>query len=132
MSDMSNEKSSPNSSMSNSNNYYTHLILYMCDVTIVMLYIEMVACIVLNAISVFCILFSKQLTPINMLILNLALVDCLYVSIIPFYVRQFEQVKGETIVQTKLGCQVSYFLDVTCMIVSSWFILSLFLPPTKS
>jgi hypothetical protein len=100
-------------------------VIYICDATIIILYIEMVACIILNSISVFCILFAKTLSPIPMLILNLAVVDCLYVSIIPFYVRQFEQVKGETIVQTKFGCQISYFLDVTCMIVSIMFIVFL-------
>ncbi len=109
---------SSNFSFFNSKSQSKSFIIYICDATIIILYIEMVACIILNSISVFFILFAKTLSPIHMLILNLAVVDCLYVSIIPFYVRQFEQVKGEKIVQTKFGCQISYFLDVTCMIVS--------------
>ncbi len=94
------------------------MIAYICDTTIFVLYIEMACIIGLNAVSVMCILSSKFLTPIHALIINLAIVDCLYSSIIPFYVRQFKQVKGEKIIQRKNGCRLSYFLDVMCMIVS--------------
>jgi hypothetical protein len=83
----------------------------------------MILCFLLNGLSFCCILTSKNFfNPVNVLILNLGIVDCTYASLIPFYVQQF---KEENVQQTKLGCQVSYLLDVTCMIVIAFTIMGL-------
>ena len=82
--------------------------------TIIILYIELFVSLILNGISVFCILFVKAFTPINILIINLATSDILYASVIPFYVRQFED---ESISQNTFGCRLSFMFDVISMIV---------------
>jgi hypothetical protein len=82
--------------------------------TIVILYVQMALCFVLNIISVtFIVVVSKSYNPISLLIINLAISDILYSSCVPYYVRQFS---GGVISQT--GCRVAFILDVTCMIVN--------------
>ena len=90
-------------------------------ITITMLYTEMILCYVLNSISFVCILYMNAFTPINMLILNLALADMLYASCIPFYVSQFKE--RQPISQSKIGCQISFILDVSSMIVRFYLYL---------
>ena len=85
--------------------------------TIVILYFEMILCFILNTISILYITTTKLFNPINILIINLALGDLLYASLVPIFARQFRQVSGENLIQTKFSCQISYFLDVTCMLV---------------
>jgi hypothetical protein len=94
------------------------LLKYTNMATIGILYIEMFLCFGLNLLSISFIIISKNFTPINILIMNLGLVDIMYSSCIPFYVRQFS---GTYVTQTRAGCQISYFLDVTCMIVRTYF-----------
>lgn len=84
--------------------------------TISLLYLLMSLCFVLNATSIVCIISSLAFSPINLLILNLAFSDILYASCIPMFVDQFTE---KVVVQTETGCRLSFFLDVTCMIVSS-------------
>lgn len=81
----------------------------------------MILCYVLNSISFVCILYMNAFTPINMLILNLALADMLYASCIPFYVSQFKE--RQPISQSKIGCQISFILDVSSMIVRFYLYL---------
>jgi hypothetical protein len=85
------------------------------NITILFLYILMCLSFILNSISITCILWSKSYTPINILILNLSLSDILYASCVPMFVKQFT---GDAVLQTESGCRISFFLDVTCMIVS--------------
>jgi hypothetical protein len=84
-------------------------------ITITILFTEMIFCYVLNSISFICIIYMKAFTPINMLILNLALADVLYASCIPFYVSQFRE--RQPVSQSKIECQISFILDVSSMIV---------------
>ena len=90
-------------------------------ITILVLYTLMILCFLLNSISVISILCSKAYTPINILILNLAISDVLYSSCIPIFTRQFT---GDSM--SEFACRVSFFLDVTCMIVSNLFLFSRF------
>ena len=85
-------------------------------VTVMFLFVLMILCFILNLISIFCISCSKTITPIKMLILNLAVSDIFYASCIPMFAKQFS---GGTVYQTEFGCRISFFLDVTCMIVGS-------------
>ena len=87
--------------------------------TTVILYSEMALCFTLNFISFSCIIYRRQLTAINLLVLNLGIADMLYACGIPFYVRQFSNSKVLT--HTILGCRLSFLLDVSCMIVSDIF-----------
>ena len=83
--------------------------------TTISLYTEMALCFSLNLISLTCILYSKSLTSIKILIINLAIADMLYACGIPFYARQFSDAH---LSQSLFGCRLSFLLDVTCMIVS--------------
>lgn len=82
--------------------------------TVATLYMEMTLCFVLNAISITFMIYFRMFSPINMLVINLAIADILYSSCVPYYVRQFDDMM---IPQTKFGCRMSFILDVTCMIV---------------
>ena len=84
--------------------------------TTCILYVEMALCFTLNFISFSCIIYRRQITAINLLVLNLGIADMLYACGIPFYVRQFSNTK--ILSQSVLGCRLSFLLDVTCMIVS--------------
>jgi hypothetical protein len=97
-------------------------IKYYNKVTIVSLYASMISCYALNIISVMSIICAKAFTPINILILNLAVSDVLYASCIPFFINQFT---GATVIQTEFGCRISFFLDVTCMIVNVFSVAAL-------
>jgi hypothetical protein len=99
------------------NGDYARLTSYAVDITIVLLYTELFACLILNSVALLSIVLTKVIMPIHVLILNLMIVDCMYASTIPFYVRQFKEFKGEKVHQTTIGCQMSFFCDVTCMIV---------------
>ena len=90
---------------------------YLANITIISLYVEMVLCYIMNILSATSIICTKSFTTINIIILNLAIADCLYAGLIPFYVRQYQQLKGISINQTKFGCKISLLLDVMCMIV---------------
>jgi len=83
--------------------------------TTISLYTEMALCFTLNLISLTCIIYSKSLTSIKILIINLAIADMLYACGIPFYARQFSDTH---LSQSLFGCRLSFLLDVTCMIVS--------------
>jgi hypothetical protein len=99
----------------------SHLLIikdYVDHVTYYMLYIEMILCLCLNTVSILFIVSSRLFTPINLLILNLAVFDMLYSCCIPLFVTQFT---GGQIQLSLYGCRISYFLDVTCMIVSTYF-----------
>jgi hypothetical protein len=85
------------------------------SLTIVILYTEMALCFGLNTISLCFIVGTRLFTPINILILNLVIVDIVYASCIPFYVSQFAE---QDVSFSLAGCRMSYFLDVTCMLVS--------------
>lgn len=84
--------------------------------TVATLYIQMTLCIILNAISLTFMIYFKMFTPINMLIINLAIADILYSSCVPYYVRQFDDMPSS---QSAFGCRISFIIDVTCMIVST-------------
>ncbi len=92
----------------------------------------------LNFISITCILFAfvrfKAFTSINILIVNLAVSDILYTSIIPAFVKQFEfktnQNNDSTISMTfessnLIVCRLSFSLDVIGMIVSVYTVAAL-------
>ena len=84
-------------------------------ITLTCLYTEMILCFALNSISIMFIFYTKSFTPISILIVNLALADMLYSSCILFYARQFSI--EQPVQQSKLGCQISFIIDVSSMIV---------------
>lgn len=88
--------------------------------TTVILYSEMALIFTLNFISFSCIIYRRQMTAINLLVLNLGIADMLYACGIPFYVRQFSNTKVLT--HSILGCRLSFLLDVSCMIVSYYYL----------
>ena len=92
-----------------------HIVAILNKITIILLYIEMVLCFLFNIISLCGILFTRPITSIKMLIINLAVADMLYACGIPFYARQFLDTH---LSQSLFGCRLSFLLDVTCMIVS--------------
>jgi hypothetical protein len=95
--------------------------------TRVALYCEMFACFTFNLMSVFCIVSNKNSLQIsiNVLILNLAVADVMYASLIPFYASQFALDDQKPSSVTQLTCRLSFFLDVTCMIVIGFSIATL-------
>ena len=88
--------------------------------TKVSLYTQMMLCFILNSVSLIFMIYSRVFTPINILIINLAIADILYSSCIPYYLRQFND-EDEAVSQSEFGCRLSFILDVTCMIVSLEF-----------
>ena len=92
-----------------------HFVAILNKITIVLLYMEMVFCFLFNIISLCGILFTRPITSIKLLIINLAIADLLYACGIPFYARQFSETQ---LSQSLFGCRLSFLLDVTCMIVS--------------
>ncbi|CAF0721913.1 unnamed protein product [Brachionus calyciflorus] len=91
-------------------------------ITIIILYTQLVLCYILNAISLTFIIHSKNFSPINLLIINLAISDILYSSCIPFYVRQFNE---GAVSQSQLGCRLSFIFDVTSMLVNVFTVAAL-------
>lgn len=91
-------------------------------ITSILLYAEMTFCFTLNSISLLFIISHNKITPINLLIINLAIADILYSSCIPFFVRQFSV--GDYS-QSKFSCRLTYAIDVTCMLIEVYTIAAL-------
>lgn len=78
--------------------------------------------IVFNLISILTIIFSKAFQSINILILNLATADLIYISGIPIFITHIFGIDwpfGPT------GCQIFFFTDFIGMIVGVWSIAAL-------
>lgn len=101
--------------------------LYFNKITVFILYVQMGFGLTLNCISISCILFAfirfKAYTSINVLIVNLAISDIMYISIIPAFVKQFDPSVFFNN-PNELICRLSFSLDVIGMIVS--FVLRFF------
>ena len=95
---------------------YDNLVGFVNRMSYWALHVEMIACFMLNAISMTCIVHAKAFTNINILIMNLTLSDILYASLIPYFSKQFDAAQSADMGQ--FGCTMSFMLDVVCMIVS--------------
>ena len=78
------------------------------------LYVIMLLTIILNLFSIVCIVHAKQLTPINILIVNLCLTDILYATNLPNIAAQFINKFTYSLVL----CRLTITLDMICVIVS--------------
>jgi len=95
---------------------------YFNKLTVIFLYTQMGLGLTLNFISISCIIYSfihfHAYTSINVLILNLAISDILYISIIPAFVKQFDPSIFFNN-PNKFICRLSFSLDVIGMIVNT-------------
>ncbi|CAF0807750.1 unnamed protein product [Didymodactylos carnosus] len=71
--------------------------------------------VLLNALSIICILGAKAITPINLLIINLAISDIVYAFTIPVFAVHIVIPWWPF---GRLGCQLSIAIDIIAMIVS--------------
>ena len=95
---------------------------YFNKLTVFILYTQMVLGLTLNFVSMSCIVYAfvqfKAFTSINVLIVNLAVSDILYISIIPAFVKQFDP-SVLFYAPNELICRLSFSLDVIGMIVNT-------------
>lgn len=78
----------------------------------------MLLCFGLNTISLLYVFCSREFTSNKILIVNLAIADILNSSCVPFFASQFTAKSSPS----KFGCRVSYFIDVTTMLVNVYTI----------
>lgn len=84
-------------------------------ITIICLYIFMILTIVLNLLSIICIVHAKAFTPINLLIMNLSISDIIYSTNVPVFAAQFI---AKSITYPLIMCRLSFLSDVLTMMVS--------------
>lgn len=77
-------------------------------------YTLMILAYVLNLLSIICISFSKAFSPINLLILNLAVSDILYASGIPVFAIQIYSPEYQ---YTESLCRLSFLVDKLSLLV---------------
>jgi hypothetical protein len=71
--------------------------------------------VLLNSLSIILIIGSKKITPINLLIINLAISDILYAFTIPIFAVHIVTPWWPF---GRLGCQLAISIDIIAMIVS--------------
>ena len=117
-----NETLFPFISSSDEIDHLENALAYFNKLTVIVLYIQMGLGLTLNFISISCIVYSficlNAYTSINLLIVNLAISDILYISIIPAFVKQFDPSIFFSN-PNELTCRLSFSLDVIGMIVST-------------
>lgn len=106
---------------SDSTNIFNSMFSYVNSITII-LAIIFVFGIILNTFSIFVILKSSKLEPINLLILNLALADLVYIAGIPLFVAHlFSQSWPFRVI----GCQLFFLTDFIGMTVGVYTVAAL-------
>jgi len=117
-----NETLFPFISSSDEMDHFENALAYFNKLTVIVLYTQMGLGLTLNFISISCIVYSfihfNAYTSINVLIVNLAISDILYISIIPAFVKQFDPSLFFNNPNEFL-CRLSFSLDVIGMIVST-------------
>lgn len=92
------------------------------NVILCILFSQMVLSIILNILSIVSICFAKIISPLNLLILNLALSDILYALNIPIVARQFYDHQDP---YTLFTCRLNYLIDFISMSVNVYTIVAL-------
>ncbi|CAF1282668.1 unnamed protein product [Adineta steineri] len=78
--------------------------------------------VLLNSLSIICIIGAKAITPINLLIINLAISDILYALTIPMFAVHIVTPSWPF---GRLGCQLAISIDIIAMIVGVYTITAL-------
>jgi hypothetical protein len=87
--------------------------------TVVVLYFEMMCCLLLNSFTIVNLYFNSTYRASKQILINLAISDMIYSSCIPFYSSQFI---SDRIHRSILSCVFIYILDVSSTIVINYFI----------
>lgn len=82
---------------------------------IILLGIIFIASVTLNSLSIITILHARAITPINLLIINLAISDIVYALTIPIFAVHIVIPWWPF---GRVGCQLSIAIDIIAMIVS--------------
>lgn len=88
---------------------------YLAYFAVITLYFIMILTVILNLLSIVCILFAKAFSTINFLIISLATSDILYAFGIPIFTKKFLDTQ---MVLSRQTYQFSYLFDMIALMVN--------------